>query len=398
MKNIVHLIAAALLLQACASGSSKNEAQKESNANSYTQVNLVANRAEFKPAILEPDMQNAWGLANRPAGLGGHFWVTTQKTGKSIQYVGDVAGKPLFQDDLKVVNLVEGEKPSTPTGVVFNPSTKFVIDQPSPEGNFKSESKFMFVTDSGKIYAWAEKKKEDGKFNRPAQSVLKVDHTKRGDQYFGLGINSAGDRLYVSDFGTKPQMRMFDTDFKEMKLKPGQFKNPFIKGKWSQGGEYAPYNVQVFKIGDHERVFVAYAMIDKDKKGKIEAGEEMKGAGLGRIVEYDLDGKLIKVWNDKGMLNAPWGFSVAPQEGFGKFSGFLLVGNFGDGAIVAFDPKTQEAVEYLKQADGTPIKIDGLWGLMFGNGASLGEKDQLYFAAGPNDEVDGIFGKIKINR
>lgn len=366
--------------------------------NDYVQVNLVANRAEFKPEILDPKMQNAWGLANRPAGLGGHFWVTAQKVGSSIEYVGDVNGTKLFQDNLKNVDLSEkAGKADAPTGVVFNPAKEFVINQPSAAGNFTSESKFIFATDSGRIYGWAEKKNEDGSFNRPPTGVVKADNKKRGDQYFGLGIDSKGKTLFVADFGTKPQVRMFNSEFKEIKLKKRQFKNPFIKGSYTKAGEYGPYNIQVLSVNNEERVFVAYAEIEKDKKtGKIEPGEEQKGAGLGRIVEYDLDGKLVRIWNDKGLLNAPWGFSVAPSEGFGKFSGALLVGNFGDGTIVAFDPKTFEAIDYLKNKDKN-IQIDGLWGLMFGNGASLGEKNQLYFAAGPNDETDGLFGKIKLN-
>lgn len=366
--------------------------------NNYSQINLVANRDEFKPEILDPQMQNAWGLANRPAGLGGHFWITAQKTGTSIEYVGDVNGTKLFQDSLKNVDL-RSQKGNldTPTGVVFNPAQKFQILQTSDSGNFNSESKFIFATDSGRIYAWAEKKNSDGSFNRPLQAVLKVDNQPRGDQYFGLAISSKADQLYVADFGTRPQIRLFNSRFEETKLKKNQFKNPFIKNSYSLGGEMGPYNIQVLTIKNQEHVFVAYAVIDKDKKtGKIEPGEEVKGAGLGRVVEYDIEGNLIRIWNDKGLLNAPWGFAVAPTEGFGKFSGMLLVGNFGDGTITAFNPETHEAIDYLK-SNNQNIQIDGLWGLMFGNGASLGEKNHLYFAAGPNDESDGLFGKIKLN-
>lgn len=390
-----------LLMAACASKQAISEVKTSfaPTPNTYTQINLVANRSEFKPEMIEPDLQNAWGIADRPAGLGGHFWITTQKTGKSIEYVGDVNGKKLFQDDLKIVNLIEKEKKaSTPTGVVFNPSNKFMITQPAPEETFKAESKFIFATDTGKIFGWAEKKKDDGKFIRSELSVLVVNNTKRGDQYFGLGIDSNGEKLFVADFGSKPQMRVFNSDFSEVKLTKMQFKNPFIKGTYTKAGEYGPYNTQVLKINGADHVFVAYAIIDKDKKtGKLEPGEEEKGAGLGRVVEYDLEGQLIEIWKDKGMLNAPWGFAMAPAEGFGKLSGTLLVGNFGDGTIAAFDPLTHEALDYLKKNDHTQIQIDGLWGIMFGNGASLGEKNQLYFTAGPNDETDGIFGKIKLN-
>lgn len=392
IKNII-LFLGVLALTGCAS--TKNSSKKHDNTNDYVQVNLVANRPEFKPEILDPTMQNAWGLANRPAGLGGHFWVTAQKTGTSIEYVGDVGAVKLYQDELKIVELEKNGKLDTPTGVVFNPAKEFVINQVSPQGDFKSESKFIFVTDSGRIYGWAEKKIDSNTYNRPTKSVITVDNNKRGDQYFGVGINKKGDRLYVADFGTKPQLRVFDSKYKEIKLKPDQFKNPFTKGNISKGGELAPFNVQVLMVNGKESVFVAYANIDKEKNGRVKAGEEIKGAGLGRVVEFDTEGKQIRVWNDKGLLNAPWGFEMAPTEGFGKFSGMLLVGNFGDGTIVAFDPKTGEAIDYLK-ANNEVIKIDGLWGLMVGNGASLGEKTHVYFAAGPNDENDGLFGKLKL--
>lgn len=365
--------------------------------NSYQQVNLVANRADFKPEIVEPNLQNAWGLANRPAGMGGHFWITTQKTGKSIEYVGDVNNQKIFQDSLKEVD-IKTKKASTPTGVVFNPSKNFVINQPSKNEIFKSESKFIFATDEGQIFGWAEKKNDDGTFNRPSDSVEMVNNKKRGDQYFGLGIDPTGENLFVADFGKKPQIRKFDLNFKEIKLPKDAFKNPFIKGTYTKAGEYGPYNVQVLNVNGINHVFVAYSEIDKDKKtGKIEAGEEIKGAGLGKLVEYDLEGKLVAIYKDNSLLNAPWGMTVAPAEGFGKFSKTILVGNFGDGSIVAFDIEKKEAIDYLKTKNNEVVKIDGLWGLMFGNGASLGEKNHLYFAAGPNDETDGIFGKIKFS-
>lgn len=361
----------------------------------YRQINLVSNNPEFNARFTEPLMQNAWGLAIRPAGAGGHFWVTAQATGTSIQYVGDVGGRELFQDALKIVRLKEGRRASTPTGVVFNPAQNFVIVQPSPQGTFRSESKFIFATDSGRLYGWAEKKNPDGSMNRPEDAVLKVDRSRRGDQYFGLALDSKGERLFVADFGRHPQMRVFDASFRELQSKG--FRNPFTQKTFARGGEYGPYNVQVFNVDGKDRVFVAYAIIKAAKgarPGALIAGEERKGEGLGRVVEYDVDGNLLRVWNDKGLLNAPWGLAWAPKTGFGKYSGHLLVANFGDGSITAFDPVTFEARGSLLDEHGDKVTIEGLWGILFGNGASLGEANHLYFAAGPNAETDGLFGKI----
>ena len=102
----------------------------------------------------------------------------------------------------------------------------------------------------------------------------------------------------------------------------------------------------------------------------------------------------MKVWKDGGKLSAPWGFAFAP-ESWGKFAGALLVSNLGDGTISAYNSKSTEFIDYIRDAKGNPIKNDKIWGILFGNGESLGDKDALYFAAGPEDETDGVFGSIR---
>jgi uncharacterized protein (TIGR03118 family) len=115
---------------------------------------------------------------------------------------------------------------------------------------------------------------------------------------------------------------------------------------------------------------------------------------LGRLAEFDASGALLHTWDDRGLLNAPWGVAFAPDD-FGAYSDKLLVGNFGDGTIVAFDPTTHKAIDYLRDEQGNVVSIDGLWGLQFGNGASLGRADALYFAAGPRGETEGLFGRLE---
>jgi uncharacterized protein (TIGR03118 family) len=123
--------------------------------------------------------------------------------------------------------------------------------------------------------------------------------------------------------------------------------------------------------------------------------------GHGVVGVFDLEGRFLRniaVGTDRGgpfwQLNAPWGFAIAPED-FGPFSGALLVGNFGDGAINAFHPRTDEFLGQLPDPTGHPLKIDGLWALGEGNGARAGSGDKLYFSAGPNNEADGLFGYIK---
>ena len=124
-----------------------------------------------------------------------------------------------------------------------------------------------------------------------------------------------------------------------------------------------------------------------------EGMEENDGDGLGHVVEYDEKGRLVRDYRDKGKLNAPWGVIIAPP-GFGKFEGDVLVSNFGDGTIAAFDRKSGKYVDNLRDAKGAPIVINKVWGMVFGNGVSLGDAHSLYFTAGPHNEFDGLFGKL----
>lgn len=368
-----------------------------SSLNSYVQTNLVANKSEYNPLILDPTFINAWGIAIRPAGLGGHFWVTGNGSGISYEYVGDVNGVPLYQDDLKIVTVPgpNGE-PGTPTGLVFNGSNNFVITQNYPTGAITAPSKFLFATDNGVISGWTERKNLDGTFDRPGEAVSVIDRSSQGSQYFGLGITTAGDRLYAADFGINPSIQVFDGAFNDITSSSG-FVNPFVSVGGFRPGDFTPFNIQALtNTQGVETAFVPYAKSQEDPNnpGQVLAGEEESGLGNGRLAEFDLNGDLIRIWDDKGLLNSPWGLAYAPSN-FGAFSNTLLVSNFGDGTIVAFDLNTYSAIDYLRDPSGTPISISGIWGLLFGNGASLGDADSLYFAAGPEDEEDGVFGRLR---
>lgn len=379
----------ALLLAAAALFTLAPASHANPQTNTYAQTNLIATHASYGALHLDPTLVNAWGIATRPAGLGGHFWITANGTGLSSQWVGDVAGLPLYQDDLRVVSVpgpVAGPgvtpgqpivAPGTPTGVAFNGGDQFRITQGSIAN---SPAKFLFATDNGVISGWTERQNADGSFDRPFNAKTVIDRSADGVQFFGIGVDATGGRLYAANFGSNPGMLVYDSRFNDISSSAG-FANPF-------SGGYQPFNVQM--VGTS--VFVMYAEWGT-------AGEEVTGAGKGRVAEFAPDGSLRHIWgvgsgNDNGNgLNAPWGVTRAPAD-FGALGGHLLVGNFGDGSIAAFNPDTREFVDVLRDADGQVITIEGLWGLEFGNGQSLGERNRLYFAAGPEDETAGLFGSL----
>lgn len=348
--------------------------------NNYLQTNLVASSDSYAPLHVDPTLVNAWGIAIRPAGLGGHFWIGSNGTGLSSQWVGDAGGVPLYQDELRIVSVpgpVTGSgatpsqpviAPGTPTGVAFNGGLSFVVNQ----GSITAPAKFLFATDNGTISGWTERKNPDGSFDRPHNATTVIDRSADGVQYFGLSVDEAGGRLYTANFGQNPGILVYDGGFNDISASAG-FANPF-------GGGYQPFNVQVLD----GQVFVAYAEWGTP-------GEEVTGSG--RVAEFSTGGDLQQIWGDGAGLDAPWGFAIAPAD-FGAFSGHLLVSNFGDGSIAAFDPATHAFVDVLRDANGNAIEIEGIWGLQFGNGASLGEADRLYFAAGPEDETAGLFGSL----
>ena len=388
---------------------------EEGAVNRYAEHIFVANKANYKPSLsVEPGMIDAWGISIRPKGAGGHFWVLGKET--SFEYVGDVTKSPdeklrtLHQDSYKVMQVPVGGDEHFATGTVFSGSKdNFVITQTVADAEpITAPAKFMFASDGGIISAWTERKKADGTFDRSLAANNVIDESASGAQFFGLAISSVYDRLYAANFGkhTGSGIEVFDGKFQPLATK---FDMPFDTNKNGEvdAGEYAPFNIQNIEAPDGSKhLFVAYAktkLCDKEglakkecKKGELYAGEEdTDKAGQGRLAEFTEGGKLVRVWNDDGKLSAPWGLAYAPAD-FGALSGKLLVGNFGDGTIAAFDPETRNFVTTMKNEKGKIVRIEKLWALIFGNGESLGDSNALYFAAGPKDEKDGIFGSLRV--
>ncbi len=398
-----------------------------SPTNQYRLTNLVADSgsaSKVKPAVTgvsKPEQFiNAWGIAIRPAGAGGHFWVTAGKY--SYQFVGDVgtssdpALRALHQDGLKLVEIPGTEDGGFSTGTVFNGaalnSNKFWVSNQLAQVDGKTVSlsgsaRFLFATDTGVISGWTER--NPASLSTPIRvdgpAVAMVDDSANQAAFFGIAIRPDNwSTLWAADFGANPRLRQYNDQWQEVPLQG--FRNPFATGAngATRPGDYVPFNVQVLSVAGVERVFVAYAksQVDPDSPGQFLAGEEdardalQEGAtpDRGKVVMFSLDGVLLKTFDDR-RLNAPWGLVIAPPN-FGALSNMLLVGNFGgSGRIAAYHLDSGRFAEWLADADKQPIAIPGLWGLQFGNGASLGDSNALYFAAGPGDETQGLFGSLR---
>lgn len=395
--------------------------------NRHEQINLASDdtsQAVFNPALKafanSTGFINAWGIAIRPAGAGGHFWVTAGQ--HSYQFLGDVqassdpALQKLTQDRLKLVSIPGTENGGYATGTVFNGanvnSRQFLVEnQPvTRDGEdllLTGSARFLFASDTGVISGWTESHPDnpDLPVREDGPAVAMVDDSENGAAFFGIALRPDNwNTLWAADFGRQPRLRQFNDQWQEVPLQG--FNNPFATGVNGslQPGDYAPFNVQALELEAGWFVFVAYAKTRENpeqpgeflaaEEEALGASEEGETPGLGKVVMYTLDGDLVQTFDDR-RLNAPWGVAVAPA-GFGGLSGKLLVGNFGgSGRIAAYDLANGRFTDWLRDPMGQPTGIPGLWGLQFGNGASLGDRNALYFAAGPGDETQGLFGVLR---
>jgi uncharacterized protein (TIGR03118 family) len=383
--------------------------------NQFVQTILVANKASFHPQFVNPEMVNAWGIAVRPPGAGGHFWINNAGAGTSVEYIGDVNGVALHQDGLKSVKLdaprfTDHGVPMV-TGLAYNAASdlpgqpvEFAVSGPADNlssgspvsipGGTSGAAKFAFVTEDGAINAWRATTAVS-----MTSAPIVIDYSKTSHYPYAAncvfsgvamtvnGHDSAafaaagGNRLFATDF-RNGAIQVFDNQWKDV-TSSFHFQVP------ASVGALHPFNIAA--LDGH--LFVAYALFDPNGD---EGMEEKDAPGSGHVVEYAEDGSLIRSFDDAGKLDAPWGMAIAPA-GFGRFGGALLVGNLGSGTIAAFDRQTGKFMDVLRDPAGEPITIDRLWGLIVGNGVSLGDAHTLYFTAGPNGESDGIFGKLTVN-
>jgi uncharacterized protein (TIGR03118 family) len=327
----------------------------------YSVRNLVSD-GSVPAAHVDPALVNPWGIAFNPNGF---VWVADNETGVSTLY----DGRGVKQSLVVTIPPPPGvDPPSSPTGIVFSSGADFVVSA----GGASGPSRFIFATEDGTIAGWAP--------NVDAtHAILAVNNSASHAIYKGLALAANGEAhfLYAADFHHN-RIDVFDGNFHPVTLS-GRFRDSMIPA------HFAPFGIHNI-LGN---LYVTYAKQDE------EAEDDVTGPGLGFVDVFNANGHLIRRFITRGPLNAPWGIALAPAD-FGRFRNRLLVGNFGDGRINAFDLRTGEFRGTLRRPSGQAIALEGLWGIAFGNGLFHQPTNTLFFAAGPDDEEHGVYGRIDV--
>jgi uncharacterized protein (TIGR03118 family) len=306
---------------------------------------------------VDSNVVNPWGIIPSPTNT---IWIANNGTGTSTLYNTD--GVPVPEGNPLVVTIppsASSTEHGNPTGIVFYPGTGFVVSENTTSG----PSRFIFVSEDGSISGWSPGVALD-------HAIVAVDHGNQEAIYKGaaLGTTAAGDRLYVTNFHAA-KVEIYDGNFMEIDT-ANSFNDPNIpKG-------FAPFGIRNI----NGLIYVTYAKQDPD------AEDDVAGQGLGFVSVFSAEGHFIKRLISRDHLNAPWGLALTPHN-FGKFHDALLVGNFGNGHINAFDPNSGAFLDHLNR-NGRPLAFEGLWGLHF-----IGKN--LFFTAGIVDEEHGLFGVIR---
>jgi uncharacterized protein (TIGR03118 family) len=319
----------------------------------FTVHALVGDASGSAPAT-DATLVNGWGLS---AGPTTPWWVSDNGTNASTLYNGS-----------GVKSALTVAVPGAPTGTVFNGSaTDFVVSQNGKSG----AARFLFSTEGGTILGWSPTV-------NGATAIPGVDNSAAGAVYKGL--TTTGDKLYATDFHNG-RVDVFDASFKPVTA-------AFTDPKLPKG--YAPFGIQALGTS----IFVTYAK--QDAAGK----DDVAGNGFGYVDQYTTGGQFVARVASGGRKNAPpnapWGLALAPSS-FGVFSGDLLIGNFGNGRVSAYQDRGGGKWLFkgqLRRGDQTIVTVDGLWAIAFGNGSAAGPATTLYFAAGPGGEAHGLFGSI----
>jgi uncharacterized protein (TIGR03118 family) len=334
----------------------------------YSQTNLISDIPGLA-RFTDSNLSNPWSISFSQSGP---FWLADNNAGVSTMYNGEGQAFPLNAPFAVTMGRTAGDPAQTdsPTGTVFNGGTGFVI---SKDGN-SAPSRFLFATEEGTIFGW-----------NPGvditHALLAVDNSAlpgAGVVYTGLAIatNTQGTFLYAANFRTGA-IDIFDQNFQ-----PVAVRGAFVDPNLPQG--FVPFNIQA--VGTS--LYVTYT---GKNGGRYDSGT---GPGDGYVDLFDSQGKLLRRLVSQGPLDVPWGVAVAPGN-FGDYSNDVLIGNFGDGRVNAFDSQSGAFLGPLLDPAGQPLFIPELWDLKFGNDANGGKSDTLYFTAGIGHEEHGLFGSLQ---
>jgi len=385
MKPLSRNLASAVVIAVALTGATAVRADDDGfkiQRNTYVVNKLVSDQngvANFQ----DPVLRNSWGVAFTPGAS--PFWIADNASGCATLYDGTgvkvALQVPIPLPDNSVPSTAcqpaassqtnpQPPTPAAPTGLVWNPTTTFLVPGTS------TAASFIFATEDGTISAWANGATPTN------QAVIAFDNSASGAVYKGLvfGTNSNGVFLFATNFhaGTVDVFKPADNTSNGQYIETtttGGFKDSKIPAG------FAPFGIENIN-GD---LFVSYA------KQNAEMHDDVAGPGNGFVDVFDTNGNLLRRFASRGPLNSPWGMTRA-SFAFGRFSGLILVGNFGNGKINVFGSQGQ-FIDELDRPNGKPLVIDGLWKLILGGGRNS-SSDTLYFTAGPNAETNGLFGTI----
>lgn len=335
-------------------------------AQHYTRTDLTVDVSATSLSAPNQDanLVNAWGLSR---GSGTPWWVSDNGMGVSTLYNGDGIPQPSGHPLVVTIPLPGGASgASAPTGTAFNFTSAFQVGA-------GAKAIFLFVTEDGTISGW----------NPGVDGTHAIIEVPKKDQaptavYKGmaLAMTAHGPRLYATDF-VSGRVQVYDGNFNRVHTEEWAFRDPRLRR------DFVPFNIQ--NVGGN--LFVTFASRQKGSK------DEDHGPGLGAAAIFDTDGRLLMRFERGNWFNAPWGIAEAPAD-FGVFAHRILIGNFGDGTINAFNAVTGKHEGTLLDQNGNLLTIDGLWALSFGNDTNAGAALKLFFTAGPNDESNGLLGNI----
>ncbi len=345
--------------------------------NSYKQTNLVSDTQGMAP-VIDPNLVNPWGICIIP---GDPFWIADNASPTGVTSLYNTTGA--IQGAFTIAPPAGSSNPATPTGCVGNASGGFSLSG--------STSLFIFDTEDGTISGWTG----------GTSSILAVDNSVKptpatGAVYKGLALvtNSSGRFLLAANFRSG-QVEIYDTTFKATQvLGPGAFNDPSLPAVPAGSGSpgYAAFGVHVITVSSTSMVAVTYALQD------MPMHDPLKIAGSGFVDVFSTDGTMLRRVTADSHLNAPWGVVVPPAGFGGSLAGDLLVGNFGDGAINAYNFSTGAFVDQMKDSNGAPILNASLWDMVFGaGGAQSGDPNTMYITAGLTNEMHGLFAGITAN-